>query len=228
MGVYARCVLPRLTDLAIRNGALRAERASIVPRAEGRVLEVGVGSGLNIPFYRAAVRRLYALDPSAELLRMARLKTDQVPFPVDFLQHSAEAIPVVAGTFDCVVTTWTPCTIPDPVLAVVRMRRVLRSDGRLIWVEHGRSPEPRIARWQDGLTPLWRRITGGCHLNRPIDQLLMRAGFEVIEMKAGYIAGLRVGTFVYRGIARPARSTFKAPPAEPGSRPLTIGACGDA
>ena len=218
MGFYARCVLPRLTDLAMRNTALRAERASIVPRAEGFVLEVGVGSGLNIPFYGAAVRRLYALDPSAELLRMARPKADQVPFPVNFLQHSAETIPVAAGTFDCVVTTWTLCTIPDPVLALVEMRRVLRPDGRLIFVEHGRSPEPTIARWQDRLTPLWRRIAGGCHLNRPINQLLVRAGFEVAEMKTGYIPGPRVGTFLYRGIARTGRATFEAPPTEPGSR----------
>ena len=115
MGLYTRCVLPRLTDRAMRNAAVRAERASVVPRAEGLVLEVGVGSGLNIALYGAAVRRLYALDPSAELLRMARTKADQVPFPVNFLQHSAETIPVVAGTFDCVVTMWTLCTIPDPV-----------------------------------------------------------------------------------------------------------------
>jgi SAM-dependent methyltransferase len=105
---------------------------------------------------------------------------------------------------DDVVTTWTLCTIPDPVAALQEMRRVLRPEGRLIFVEHGRSPDQTVARWQDRLTPLWRRVTGGCHLNRPIDRLLRAGGFEASEMNRGYVAGPRVGSYLYRGMARPA------------------------
>jgi SAM-dependent methyltransferase len=222
MGLYARCVLPRLTELAMRHPAVRVERARFVPCASGLVLEVGVGSGLNLAFYGAAVQRLYALDPSPELLQMARPRADQASFPVEFLQHSAEAIPLTDSAVDSVLTTWTLCTIPDPVLALVEMRRVLRPEGRLIFVEHGRSPDPRVVRWQDRLTPLWRRVTGGCRLNRPIDRLLVQGGFEIVEMKKGYIAGPRVGAFLYRGVARPTRSAPGSTPAEgAGARHLT-------
>jgi SAM-dependent methyltransferase len=210
MGLYGTHVLPRFIDLTMGTRAVRAERARSVPSAEGLVLEVGVGSGHNIPFYGAAVRRLYALDPSRRLLRMAQTRIHQTAFPVELLEGSAEAIPLVDGEVDCVVTTWTLCTIPEPVGALIEMRRVLRSGGRLIFVEHGRSPEPRVARWQDSLTPLWRHVAGGCHLNRPIDGLLAESGFDVVELTTGYVAGPRVGTFLYRGIARPAASTPEA------------------
>jgi SAM-dependent methyltransferase len=200
---YARCVIPHLTALAMRSAALRVERARFVPYASGVVLEVGIGSGLNIPFYGPAVRRLYALDPSAELLRMARRQAGEARFPVEFLHHSAEAIPLHDGAVDCVLTTWTLCTIPDPVRALIEVRRVLRPTGRLIFIEHGRSPDPRVVRWQDRLSPVWRHVAGGCHLNRPIDRLLALGGFEVVEMQTGYIAGPRVGAFLYRGLARP-------------------------
>ena len=212
--LYARCVIPHLTALAMRNAGLRVERARFVPYASGVVLEVGIGSGLNIPFYGPAVRQLYALDPSAELLRMARRRAGDAQFPVEFLHHSAEAIPLRDGAVDCVLTTWTLCTIADPVRALIEVRRVLRPMGRLIFVEHGRSPNPRVARWQDRLTPLWRRVTGGCHLNRPIDRLLALGGFEVVEMQTGYIAGPRVGAFLYRGLARPTSSTPDPAPVE--------------
>jgi SAM-dependent methyltransferase len=105
---------------------------------------------------------------------------------------------------DDIVTTWTLCTIPDPVAALQEMRRVLRPEGRLIFVEHGRSPDPAVVRWQDRLTPLWRMVAGGCHLNRPIDRLLRSGGFEALEMTRGYVAGPRVGSYFYRGTARPA------------------------
>jgi SAM-dependent methyltransferase len=207
MGLYATYVLPRLTDLAMRSSAARAERARFVPSAGGLVLEVGVGSGLNLPFYSAGVQRLYGLDPSAKLLDMARRRAGGLTFPVEFLEGSAEAIPLAAGAVDCVVTTWTLCSILDLARALSEMRRVLRPAGRLIFVEHGRAPDPGVVRWQDRLTPLWRRVTGGCHLNRPIDQLLAQGGFDVVELERGYIAGPRVGAFLYRGAARPFPST---------------------
>lgn len=202
MGLYSRYLLPTLTEFAMRSQTLRPERARWVPLARGVVLEVGVGSGLNVPIYRE-VRKLYALDPSEELLRMARLRAALAAFPVEFLCRPAEAIPLADGSVDDIVTTWTLCTIADPVTALQEMHRVLRPEGRLIFVEHGRSPDPAVVRWQDRLTPLWRRVTGGCHLNRPIDRLLRSGGFDVLEMDQGYVAGPQVGSYLYRGTARP-------------------------
>jgi SAM-dependent methyltransferase len=204
MGLYSKYLLPTLTDLAMRSHTLRPERARWVPLAKGVVLEVGVGSGLNVPMYGQEVRMLYALDPSEELLRMARSQAARVAFPVEFLCRPAEAIPLGEASVDYVVTTWTLCTIPDPMAALQEMHRVLRPEGRLIFIEHGRSPDPAVVRWQDRLTPLWRRVAGGCHLNRPIDRLLQLGGFEALEMHRGYLAGPRVGAYLYRGIARPA------------------------
>lgn len=204
MGLYRKYLLPTLTELAMRNRTLRPERARWVPLASGVVLEVGVGSGLNLPIYSQGVRKLYALDPSEELLRMARARAAGAAFSVEFLCRPAEMIPLADGSVDDVVTTWTLCTIPNLVAALQEMRRVLRPEGRLIFVEHGRSPDRTVARWQDRLTPLWRRVTGGCHLNRPIDRLLRAGGFEASEMNRGYIAGPRVGSYLYRGMARPA------------------------
>lgn len=203
-GVYARYVLPRLIELAMKNKAAGKERARFVPRASGVVLEIGVGSGLNLPIYGPAVQKLYALDPSSELLRMARPRAKQASFPVEFLEQSAESIPLADESVDTVVTTWTLCSIPDAARALREMRRVLRHDGRLIFIEHGRSPDPGVVRWQDRLTPWWRRISGGCHLNRPIDRILELGGFQVSEMDSGYGTGPRVAAYLYRGIARPA------------------------
>ena len=203
MSLYSKYVLPTLTDLAMRSHMLRPERARWVALANGVVLEVGVGSGLNLPIY-GEVRKLYALDPSAELLRMARSQAARVAFSVEFLCWPAEAIPLAEASVDYVVTTWTLCTIPDPMAALQEMRRVLRPEGWLIFIEHGRSPDPAVVRWQDRLTPLWRRVAGGCHLNRPIDRLLQLGGFEALEMNRGYVAGPRVGGYLYRGMARPA------------------------
>ena len=133
MGFYGKYVLPTLTDLAMRNAAARTERARFVPQATGVVLEIGVGSGLNIPIYGSGVRKLYALDPSAELLRMARPRAERAPCPVELLEHPAEAIPLGNASVDTVVTTWTLCTIPDALAALREMRRVLRPDSRLIF-----------------------------------------------------------------------------------------------
>jgi SAM-dependent methyltransferase len=204
MGLYSKYLLPTLTDLAMRSHRLRPERARWVALAKGVVLEVGVGSGLNLPIYGREVRKLYALDPSEELLRMARSQAARVAFSVEFLCRPAEAIPLEEASVDYIVTTWTLCTIRDPIAALQEMHRVLRPEGRLIFVEHGRSPDPAVVRWQDRLTPLWRRVAGGCHLNRPIDRLLQLGGFEALEMHRGYLAGPRVGAYLYRGMARPA------------------------
>jgi ubiquinone/menaquinone biosynthesis C-methylase UbiE len=202
MSLYSKYVLPVLTDLAMRNKELSAERARWVPMAAGVVLEVGVGSGLNLAHYGADVRTVYALDPSAELRGMAAPRAQQARVPIEFLAAPAETVPLPDGSVDTIVITWTLCTIADPERALGEMRRVLHGAGRLIFVEHGRAPDLRVARWQDRLTPAWRRIAGGCHLNRPIDALLEAGGFEVPEMERGYVRGPRVSAYFYRGVAR--------------------------
>lgn len=195
--------MPALTDLAMRNSTARRERARFVPLATGVVLEVGVGSGLNIAHYGADVRTLYALDPSAESLRMARRRAKRAGFAVMLVQATAEAIPLADASVDTVITTWTLCTIPDPGRALEEMRRVLRPGGRFIFVEHGRSPDEGVTRWQDRLTPFWRRVSGGCHLNRSIDGLVTEGGFDLVNIERSYASGPRVAAYFYRGIARP-------------------------
>jgi len=202
MGFYERYILPYAIHLTMRRKDLRAERAALVPLARGRVLEIGVGSGLNFPFYGTQVEKLFALDPSAELRSMAEKRARQTPFPVEFIGLSGEDIPLDAAAVDTVLTTWTLCTIPDAAAALGEMRRVLKPDGELVFVEHGRSPEARVVAWQDRLNPLWRPLAGGCNLNRPIDRLIAEAGFSISRLEQGYIKGPKLLTYLYKGTAR--------------------------
>ena len=202
MGLYAKYVLPRFIDLAMRNKETKRLRAEWVPQARGEVLEVGIGSGLNLDFYTSDVRRVYGVDPSAELQRMARNRTLGRSLNVEFLCQSAEEeLPFPDKSMDTVVMTWTLCSIPDPQRALHQMKRVLRRDGRLIFIEHGRAPDSGVARWQDRLNPTWQRIGGGCHLNRKIDELLMQAGFHIDELRNTYLPGPRPMTYTYQGFA---------------------------
>ena len=202
MGLYQRYVLPRLINLSMQNRAVRAERARFVPLASGTVLEVGLGSGLNLPLYSPAVERLYGLDPSLELQKMARRRARDARFPIEFIAGSGERIPMEDETVDAVVTTWTLCSIPDPVTALTEMKRVLNPGGRLIFIEHGRSPDARVVSWQDRLTPVWRRLAGGCHLNRKIDALILAAGFRIAEIETAYMKGPKPLVYLYKGVAQ--------------------------
>jgi ubiquinone/menaquinone biosynthesis C-methylase UbiE len=177
-------------------------RSRLLSAAEGCVLEIGVGSGLNLPFYGNAVRHVIGLEPSPKLLSMARREGDAVSQSIEFLQASAEAIPLENESIDTVVTAWTLCSIPDVTGALAEVRRVLKRDGRLLFVEHGLSPDPRVRRWQDRLTPLWKHIGGGCHMNRPIAQLIEGTGFRVEHVTTGYMKGPKPMTFMYEGSAR--------------------------
>jgi ubiquinone/menaquinone biosynthesis C-methylase UbiE len=203
MNLYERYVLPRLIDLAMRNTASQRERARAIPRAAGTVLEVGIGSGLNLPFYGRAVERLYGVDPRPELWALGRNRIERAPCPVEFIQRSAEQIPLGDESIDTVVMTWTLCSIPDAGRALLEMKRVLRREGQLIFIEHGLAPDPRIVAWQNRLNPVWRRVAGGCNLNRKIDGLLLDAGFEITESEQGYGTGPRPMAYLYRGVARP-------------------------
>jgi ubiquinone/menaquinone biosynthesis C-methylase UbiE len=203
MGFYQDQVVPLLINLSMRNKHLVAYRDRVVPAASGRVLEVGIGSGLNLPRYSSNVEQVIGLEPSSKLLGMAR-HAGRRSFPVDLIEGSAEQIPLEKASVDTVVTTWSLCTIPDAGRALHEMRRVLKPGGRLLFVEHGRAPDANVVWWQDRLTPMWKRMGGGCHLNRPIGSLIKGAGFRFEQFETGYMRGPKPMTFMYEGSARPA------------------------
>ena len=199
MAVYAKLILPCLLDLAMRSHLLAPYRERVIGAARGRVLEVGVGSGLNLPLYGPAVDRVCGIDPSPELVRLASTRAANVP--VALIRASAERLPFGDAVFDTIVMTWTLCSIPNPSAALNAMRRVLKPGGRLLFVEHGLAPEDRIAGWQRWLTPCWKAIGGGCHLDRKMDDLVRAAGFRVDALEAGYMRGPKPWTFMYQGSA---------------------------
>jgi ubiquinone/menaquinone biosynthesis C-methylase UbiE len=202
MGFYQDQIVPLLINWSMRQKNLAAYRARIIPAAEGRVLEIGIGSGLNLPFYSRNVARVIGLEPSPRLLAMARQVKRTGNGSVEFIEGSAEAIPLQDASVDTVVTTWTLCSIPDAPRALRDMRRVLRPGGRLLFVEHGLAPDPNVIWWQDRLTPAWKRLGGGCHLNRAIGTLIEGAGFQFDRLETGYMRGPKPMTFMYEGSAR--------------------------
>src|SRR5258705_6742604 len=165
MGFYEEWILPPLIDLSMRNKRLRPYRERVAGAAEGRVLDIGIGSGLNLPFYPRQAEEIFGLDPSPQLLARAQSKTQRVQIPVHLLEGSAERIPLADRSMDTIIMTWTGCSIPEVGTALGEMRRVLKPGGRLLFVEHGRAPESGVARWQYRLDPFWQRFSGGCHLN---------------------------------------------------------------
>src|SRR5260370_1200979 len=184
MGFYAQYVLPQLIDLSMRNKEAARLRAEWIPHARGEVLEIGIGSGLNLPFYSPEVQRVYGVDPSVELQRMARKRVAARRLPVEFLSQSAEEpLPLPNESVDTVVVTWTICSIPNVDQALQQMKRVLRPSGRLIFLEHGRSPDPSVVAWQDRLTPLWKTFTGGGHPTRQLGQPITAARFTHPQMQ---------------------------------------------
>jgi ubiquinone/menaquinone biosynthesis C-methylase UbiE len=207
MGFYQENIVPHLVKLAMRNADLWPYRERVVSAAEGRVLEIGVGAGPNLRWYSARAKEIVALEPSAKLIAMAqgaaRAAANHSRVAVQFVEGSAEEIPLENKSVDTVVMTWTLCSIADAPRALSEMRRLLRPGGRLLFVEHGQSPDAGVRKWQDRLTPLWKRMAGGCHLNRAISKLIEGAGFRVTDLKTGYMRrGPRLMTFLYEGAAR--------------------------
>lgn len=199
---YERNILPKLIDKACGQPPMTELRSRYVPRAHGKVLEIGIGSGLNLPHYTDAVTSITGVDPSAELNAMARQRAAAINKPVNVLGVSGESIPADDQSFDTIVCTWTLCTIPNPYRAVAEMRRVLKRGGELFFVEHGRADDPGIVKWQSRIEPFWKLVAGGCHLTRRADEMLKDAGFEIIEKTTGYVPGPKIAAFMVHGVAR--------------------------
>ena len=198
---YERTILPRLIEAGCSQGPMMKLRARYVPQAQGKVLEIGIGTGLNLEFYDRDKVELTGLDPAAELTGRAKERAEALNMPINLLGLSGESIPAEDRTFDSLVCTWTLCSIPNVTAALGEMRRVLKPGGRLFFVEHGRSPDASVAKWQRRIEPVWKRFTGGCHLTRAADELIEQAGFEVTNTEAGYVPGPKIAAYLTHGIA---------------------------
>ena len=201
MSLYQDQVLPRLIDVALGGRDFARIRARVAAGLSGEVLEVGFGSGLNVPHYPSTVRRVQAVDPATTGRKLAARRVAASPVPVEYVGMDGHCLPVDTASIDHALVTWTLCTIPDVDRALTEIHRVLRPDGELHFVEHGRSPAPAVSRWQDRLTPLQRRLFGGCHLNRPIDDLVARTGFEIAAMENYYLRGPKAVAYMFEGVA---------------------------
>jgi ubiquinone/menaquinone biosynthesis C-methylase UbiE len=204
-GWYERRILPYLIDFSCGLGPVRRQRDKVVPLAQGRVLEIGIGTGRNLEHYdRQRVASVVGVDPAQAMHRLVRRRAQRTGIAVEVVGLSAEKIPFEDAAFDTVLVTYSLCTIPDPVAALCEMRRVLRPGASLIFCEHGRAPEPSVQHWQDRLTPIWTRLAGGCHLNRDIPALLRESGFESRDLQTGYLPGPRALSYHYWGTAQAA------------------------
>ena len=213
MGLYSAYIFPRLMDWVMSGTGFQRLRNEVLQSARGEVLEIGLGTGLNLSHYRVGVSRLRAVDPAQLLPNRVAERSARAPFPVELSRTGAEHLPYDNHCFDYVVSTWTLCTIPDPVQALQEVRRVLKPTGRLLFLEHGRSDDARTAAWQDRLNPLQNVIGCGCNLNRRIDQLISKAGLHIVQLDRFLMEGVpRIGGELYRGAATPNRTNVSAPP----------------
>lgn len=198
---YDRHILPYLIDLACGIGPVARQREKVVPQARGRVLEIGLGTGRNIPYYDPSrVSQIVGVDPALRMHHLADRRIARAGLNVELIGLSAEKLPAADASFDTVVCTYTLCTIPDPVAALAEMKRVLVPGGRLLFSEHGAAPDANVARWQARIQPIWKPLAGGCHLDRDIPTLLKEAGFRT-QMQSGYIPGPRLLSYHYWGQA---------------------------
>jgi ubiquinone/menaquinone biosynthesis C-methylase UbiE len=198
---YDRHVLPWLIDFACGLPAIAQQRRKVIPQAAGRVLEIGIGTGRNLPFYDPRkVERLVGIDPAQEMHPLAARRSARAGLPVDLRASAAEQLAFDSGSFDCVVCTFTLCSVRDPAAALSEMRRVLRPGGQLLFAEHGLAPDASVARWQRRLEPAWSRIAGGCHLTRDVPLLLRDAGLR-FELERGYFASPKFAGYGFWGRA---------------------------
>lgn len=202
MGFYNRYILPKVIHFACGLKPNMLQREKVVPNAVGVVLEIGIGSGLNLPFYSPEkVTKVIGLDPSLEITALAQQTAKEVPFDVEFIGLPGEQIPLEDSSVDTVLMTYTLCSIPDTRAALRQMMRVVKPDGKLIFCEHGAAPDKNIRVWQDRLNPVWSRLGGGCQLNRQIPDLIEQGGFRIADISADYIPGWRPASYNYWGVA---------------------------
>lgn len=203
MGFYENRVLPRLIEAGCSTGPILKQREKVVPEARGRVLEVGMGPAINLPFYDPdKVEMVWGLEPSEGMREKAAPRLSSVPFPVEWLGLPGEEIPLDDDSADTVLLTFTLCTIPDFAKALAQMRRVLKPGGQLLFAEHGAASDPGLRKWQDRWDPIWTRFTGGCHVNREIPRLIQEAGFKIDSVDTMYLPGsVKIAAFQYWGAA---------------------------
>ena len=202
MGLYSKYLLPKIIDFACSQKPAMKQREKVVPLAHGEVLEIGIGSGLNLPYYQAdKVKQVTGIDPSREMWNQSHQNTPNTGLPVSFIQSSAENLPLDSKAFDSVVVTYTLCTIPELAPAFDEIRRVLKPKGKLIFCEHGKAPDPSVARWQNQLNPIWKKFGGGCNLNRDIPNLMKVHGFKIERLDTMYIPGWKPASFNFWGTA---------------------------
>ena len=202
MNLYERYVLPRMIDFACGMGAVMKTRAQVVPLAEGKVLEIGIGTGLNLSFYDPLkVSEIVGVDPAVDMSPLARERAAQISIPVKTIALELGQIQAADASFDSIVCTFTLCTIPDASAALREMRRVLKPGGKLLFSEHGLAPDAPVVRWQNRITPLWKPLAGGCHLNRDIAALITAGGFNIGDIQSSYLKGPKPMTWVSRGWA---------------------------
>ncbi len=202
MGLYGKYILPKVVHFACSLKPYMRQREKVVPLAQGKVLEIGIGSGLNVPYYDPAkVTKLWGLEPAAEMRRMAESAARTSPLEIEFIDRPGDEIPLEDQSVDTVLLTYTLCTIPDAVAALRDMARVLRPGGQLIFCEHGAAPDASVRRWQDRVNPIWKRLGGGCNLNRKIPDLIEQGGYRIQGLESMYLPGWRPATFSYWGTA---------------------------
>ena len=204
MGFYNKYILPKFLNCACGSKPINFQREKIVPLAEGIVLDIGIGSGFNIPFYnKSKIECLYGLDPSDELLKIAKTIAKKNEFEIKFLQCGAEAIPLPDNSIDTVLITYTMCTIPDVELSNEEIMRVLKPEGQLLFCEHGLAPDTNVIKWQRRINPIWNKIAGGCNLNRDIPKLITSSGFKILNMEEMYLPSTpKFAGYNYWGIAK--------------------------
>ncbi len=202
MSLYEKYFLPKLLDFCCGMEGFQNKRSQIVPLAHGRILEIGIGSGLNFDHYNFdKVEEIIGVDPAVSSVAMARSRSSQYNSKISFIESSAESIDLPSNTFDCVVIGYSLCTIPDPLKALAEARRLMKPEGSLFFMEHGLAPEPKIQKWQHRITPLWNKIAGGCNLNRNIEDLILSGGFQFKDLNKKYIKGPKIASFLYYGEA---------------------------